>query len=50
MIDYDKIKKLNGEIAINKERLKTETDVVKQEKLRLKIQIDILKTKLEKIN
>ena len=30
MIDYNKIKKLNGEIAINKEKIKTETDVVKK--------------------
>lgn len=46
MIDYDKIKKLKSNIAINSERLKTETDIVKKEKLRLKIQIDTLKIKI----
>ena len=50
MIDYDKIKKLKGEIAINKDRLQTETDFKKKEKLRLKIQIDTLKIKIERLN
>jgi len=50
MIDYDKIKKLNSEIAINKERLKTETDFKKKEKLKLRIQVDILKVKTERLN
>lgn len=50
MINYDKIKKLNSQIAINKEKLQSETDIKKKEKLRCLIQIDILKTKLEKLN
>ena len=33
MIDYNKIKKLNGEIAINKEKLKTENDIKMKEKI-----------------
>ena len=50
MIDYNKIKKLNSEIAINKEKIKSQKDIKSQEKLRLKIQIDILKIKLERLN
>lgn len=50
MINYDKIKKLNSQIAINKEKLQSETDIKKKEKLRCLIQIDILKTKIERLN
>ncbi|MEO6174413.1 MAG: hypothetical protein ABIP27_04590 [Flavobacterium circumlabens] len=50
MIDYEKIKKLNNQIAINRERLKTENDFKKKEKLKLRIQIDILKVKTERLN
>lgn len=50
MINYDKIKKLNSQIIINKEKLRSETDDKKKEKLRCLIQIDILKTKIEKLN
>ena len=49
MIDYSKIKKLNSEIAINKEKLKTENDIKMKEKLNLKISISQLKIKLERL-
>ena len=49
-MDYNKIKKLNSEIAINKEKLESETDFKKKEKLRLKIKIDTLKIKMERLN
>ena len=33
MINYDKIKKLNSQITINKEKLQSETDIKKKEEL-----------------
>ena len=50
MIDYYKIKNLKDKIAINKEKLQSETDIKKKEKLRCLIQIDILKIKIERLN
>lgn len=50
MIDYYKIKNLKNKIAINKEKLQSETDIKKKEKLRCLIQIDILKIKIERLN
>jgi len=50
MIDYYKIKNLKDKIAINKEKLQSETDIKKKEKLRCLIQIDILKVKIERLN
>ncbi|KFC58613.1 hypothetical protein FEM08_26070 [Flavobacterium gilvum] len=50
MIDFEKIKKWNDAISKNQERLNKETDIKKKEKLRLKIQIDTLKIKVEKLN
>lgn len=50
MIDYNKIKKLNSEIAIHKEKLETETNFTNKEKLRLRIQINTLKIRLERLN
>lgn len=50
MINYDKIKKLNSQITINKEKLQSETDIKKKEKLRCLIQIDRLKIKIERLN
>ena len=49
MIDYDKIRKLNSEIAINKEKLQAETDFQTKQKLKLKISISQLKIKLERL-
>lgn len=50
MIDYYKIKNLKDKIAINKEKLQSETDIKKKEKLRCLIQIDIIKMKIERLN
>jgi hypothetical protein len=50
MINYDKIKKLNSQITINKEKLQSETDITKKEKLRCLVQIDMLKIKIERLN
>lgn len=50
MVDYNKVKKLNLQINKNREKMNKEPDYKKREKLRLKIQIDELKIKLEKLN
>ena len=50
MINYDNIKKLNSQIAIHKEKLETEDDLKNKAKLRLRIQINTLKIKLERLN
>ena len=50
MADYEKIRKLNLQISKNREKMNKEPDYKKREKLRLKIQIDELKVKLEKLN
>ncbi len=48
-MDIDKVKKLNGTISINRDKLKIEKDFKKREILKLKIQIDGLKVKLERL-
>jgi hypothetical protein len=48
-MEIDKINKLNGAININRDKLKIEKDFKKREILKLKIQIDGLKVKLERI-
>ena len=48
-MDIDKVNKLNGTISINKDKLRIETDYKKKEILKLKIQIDGLKVKLERL-
>lgn len=50
MIDYEKIKKCNSAIKKNRAKLNFEKDGKKRERLRLKIQIDELKVKIEKLN
>jgi hypothetical protein len=50
MIDWNKIKKCQANIKINNDKLLTENDFKKREKLRLKIQIEELKVKIEKLN
>jgi hypothetical protein len=50
MVNYHKIKNLKDKVAINKEKLQSETDVKKKEKLRCLIQIDILKIKIERLH
>lgn len=50
MIDYDKIKRWNSAIKNNRAKLNSEKDGKKRERLRLKIQIDELKVKIEKLN
>lgn len=49
-MDYNKIKKWNAILTINKARLKVELDSKKRQRLQLKIQIDELKVKLEQLN
>lgn len=48
-MDIDKVNKLTGTININKDKLKIEKDFKKREILKLKIQIDGLKVKLERL-
>lgn len=50
MIDYNKIKKLNSQIIINKGKLMSETDIKQKERLNLRLQIDHLKIRLERLN
>lgn len=50
MVDYNKIKKLNIQISNYRDKMNREQDYKKREKLRLKIQIDELKIKLEKLS
>lgn len=50
MINYHKIKSLKDKIAVNKEKLQSETDIKKKEKLRCLIQIDVIKMKIERLN
>lgn len=44
------IKKYTETITKNTEKLKTEMDYKEKEKLRLKIEMDLLRIKLEKLN
>jgi len=48
-MNKDKVKKLTGTININRDKLKIEKDFKKREILKLKIQIDGLKVKLERL-
>ncbi len=47
-MNIDTINKLNGNIRINRDKLKIEKDFKKREILKLKIQIDGLKVRLER--
>nr|WP_315240978.1 hypothetical protein [uncultured Flavobacterium sp.] len=50
MIDNDKIKKCQTNIEIGNFKLKFEKDPKKREKLRIKIQIEELRIKIERLN
>ena len=50
MVDFNKIKKLDDLIQKNKEKLKTETNFQKKEVLKLKISINQMKIRIEKLN
>ncbi|WET00955.1 hypothetical protein [Flavobacterium sp. YJ01] len=50
MIDNDKIKKFQMSIDICNFKLKFEKDPKKRERLRIKIQVDELRIKLERLN
>jgi hypothetical protein len=47
-MNIDTINKLNGNIRINRDKLKIEKDFKKREILKLKIRIDGLKVQLER--
>jgi hypothetical protein len=47
-MNIDTINKLNGNIKINKDKLRMEKDFKKKEILKLKIRIDGLKVQLER--
>lgn len=49
-MNIDKMNKLNGTIRINRDKLKIEKNFKKREVLKLKIQIDELKVRLERLN
>ena len=49
MIDWNKIKKQEGTIKKNKEKLNLEKDLKKREKLKMLNDILILKIKIEKL-
>jgi hypothetical protein len=49
MVDYEKIKQLQVKISKNRDKMINEKEYKKKEILRLKIQIDELKIKLEKL-
>lgn len=50
MINWNNVKKWQQRIKKNKEKLLKEPEFNKREKLKLKIQIDELKVKIEKLN
>jgi predicted DNA-binding protein YlxM (UPF0122 family) len=50
MVDFNKIKKCEETIKRNKEKLNIEKDFNKREKIKLKIKIEELKIKIERIN
>lgn len=50
MIDWNKIRKHEGTIKKNNEKLNLEKDFKKREKIKLKIKIEELKVKIEKLN
>ena len=50
MINYKKINRLNDKIKLKKERLRLEKDVKIREKLKLKITIDELNIRIERLN
>lgn len=49
MINFERIRDLNNSIKKNKDKLKTETEFQKKEVLKLKIQIDDLRIKIERL-
>ena len=48
-MNIEKINKLNGTIKLNKEKMRLEKDYKKREILRLKIMIDDMKIKIERL-
>ncbi len=50
MIDWNKIKKLEESGKRNKAKLEKEVDYKKKEIIRLKLKIDEIKIKIEKLN
>ncbi|GIQ57961.1 hypothetical protein Flavo103_10970 [Flavobacterium collinsii] len=50
MIDNEKIKKFQKNIEIGNFKLKFENDPKKRERLRIKIQIEELRIKIERLN
>ena len=48
-MDFEKIKQINERVIKNREKLMKEKDFKKKEILRLRIQIDELKEKLERL-
>ncbi len=50
MVNFNKIKKWNEEVKKNNDKLKTETDFKKKEKLRLQNSVLELKIKIERLN
>jgi hypothetical protein len=50
MIDFNKIENYTETINKNNEKLKSEKDFKKKEKLKLKIQMDLLRIKIERLN
>lgn len=49
MVNFNKIKKWNEEVKKNNDKLKTETDFKKKEKLRLQNAVLELKVKIERL-
>jgi hypothetical protein len=49
-MDFQKINDLNDKIAVNTAKMNGEKDYKKREILKLKIQIDQLKVRLERLN
>jgi hypothetical protein len=48
-MNIEKINKLNGTIKLNKEKMRLEKDYKKREILRLKIMIDEMKIRIERL-
>lgn len=48
-MNIEKINKLNGTIKLNKDKMRLEKDYKKREILRLKIMIDDLKIRIERL-
>jgi hypothetical protein len=48
-MNIEKINKLNGTVKLNKEKMRLEKDYKKREILRLKIMIDDMKIRIERL-